>query len=391
MKTAIVSSRIYDATGAEPIADGVVVVEGERIVSVGPRARVPVPRDAALVELDGHTLMPGLIDAHTHLRQVGETLIYSGFTPGPAQLALHAARNLRRDLCAGVTTLRVLGEQDFNDVPVRAAVEAGVIPGPRLLLATRAIHATNGHGYGPGFDGPDTIRRAVRENLRAGADVIKMMATGSVDLCGGHFEQEYTREEMTTVVEEAHRVGKRVAAHAIRPPEICACLEVGVDTIEHGHMLDERCIELLLEKDAWLVGTLAIVLDEEVLAADLAANPTFAEVEWLPRRRAAPDSYRRAIEAGVRYASGTDGLHGDLPKELETLVGIGVSPEAALLSATRDAAEVCGILERLGTLEPGKLADVVAVEGDPLEDIRALRSVGLIMKAGRRWEHLSVQ
>ena len=301
---------------------------------------------------------------------------------------IEAARSVR-DLCSGVTTMRILGEEDFHDVPVREAVECGVIPGPRLLLATRAIHASNGHGFGKGFDGPDEIRRGVRENLRAGADVIKMMATGSVDLRGGHFSQEYTEAEIATVVEEAHRVGKRVAAHAIRPPEVAACVEAGVDTIEHGHMIDERCIDLMIANDAWLVGTLAIVLDEHILADDMEANPTFADIEWLPRRRAAPEVYLKAIEAGVRYASGTDALHGELPGELEALVGIGVSESRALLSATRDAADALDILSLTGTLEEGKQADVIAVRGDPLDDITVLRNVEFIMKSGERYDHLS--
>ena len=388
---ALKSRHLFSGTDGEIVENGVVLVDGDRIVAAGTSDSVTIAPNSDVIELDEHTVLPGLIDAHTHLRQVGETLIYSGETPTEGDLALQACRNLRRDLCSGVTTMRILGEQDFHDVPVRRAVENGTVPGPRLLLATRAIHATNGHGYGTGYDGPDEIRRAVRENLRAGADVIKMMATGSVDLRGGHFSQEYTREEMATVVEEAHRVGRRVAAHAIRPPEVAACLETGVDTIEHGHMIDDRCIELLLEKDAWLVGTLAIVVDEEILAADMEANPTFADVEWLPRRRAAPAAYRRAIEAGVRYASGTDAMHGELPKELEVLVGIGISESRALLSATRDAAAALGILPITGTLEPGKQADVIAVRGNPLEDIGALREVEVIMKSGLRYDHLSLE
>ena len=382
---------LFDGADGELVENGIVLVDGDRIAAAGPSDAVAVPPHADAIELGEHTVLPGLIDAHTHLFQTGETLIYSGETPAAGDLALQACRNVRRDLCSGVTTMRVLGEQDFNDVPVRRAIENGTVPGPRLLLATRAIHATNGHGFGRGYDGPHEIRRAVRENLRAGADVIKMMATGSVDLRGGHFNQEYTREEMATVVEEAHRVGKRVAAHAIRPPEIAACLETGVDTIEHGHMVDDRCIELLLEKDAWLVGTLAIVLDEHILAGDLEANPKFADVEWLPRRRAAPTAYRRAIEAGVRYASGTDAMHGALPKELEDLVGIGIPESKALLSATRDAADALDILPLTGTLEPCKQADVVAVRGNPLDDITALRNVEVIMKSGRRYDHLSLE
>jgi len=164
---------------------------------------------------------------------------------------------------------------------------------------------------------------------------------------------------------------------------------LGVDSIEHGHMLDENCIELMLKHGTWLVGTLAIVLDENILAEDLAVNPCFANVEWLPRRAAAPDSTRKAIAAGVKYACGTDAMHGQMAYELEAHVRIGISEETALLAATRNAADCCGVIDRLGTLEAGKCADVIAVEGNPLEDITALRRVCLVMKDGQRYDQLS--
>ena len=165
---ALKSRHLFDGTDGELVENGVVLVDGDRIAAAGPGDAVAIPPNSEVIELDEHTVLPGLIDAHTHLRQVGETLIYSGETPTAGDLALQACRNLRRDLCSGVTTMRILGEQDFHDVPVRRAVENGTVPGPRLLLATRAIHATNGHGYGAGYDGPEEIRRAVRENLRGG-------------------------------------------------------------------------------------------------------------------------------------------------------------------------------------------------------------------------------
>jgi imidazolonepropionase-like amidohydrolase len=382
--------RLIDGTGADPVADAVVEVEGETIVRAGPASAINVPPDASVTDLHDQTVLPGLFDMHTHLFQTGDEVIYNWVVDNPAMRALDAARQIRKDLLAGVTSIRVMGESGFLDIAVREAVDAGVVPGPRLFVAGRFLCASNGHGMpDEAFDGVDEIRKGVRQNLRAGADVIKLGVTGSVDRRGGHFELGYTFDEIRTAVEEAHRVGKKVGAHAVKGPEIQVCLKAGVDCIEHGHILDQETIDMMVDTGAWLVGTLAIVLDEEILERDLEVNPAFREIEWLPRRRAARDSYRRAIEAGVKYTCGTDAMHGDMPLELERLVELGISEMEAILSATREAATCCGVADKLGTIEEGKLADMIAVRGDPLEDIRALREVGMIMKGGRRYDDLS--
>ena len=394
MTVVIRCGMLIDGTGADPVQDVVIRVEGDTIAQVGKEGEVEIPSDAEVIDLGDQTVMPGLFDMHTHLHeQRGRASIYAERVVEPPMLALEAARNLRRDLKAGITSLRVMGTYEFLlDVVVKQAIEADIIPGPRLFIATRSIHATNGHGRPPaGFDGPDEIRKAVRQNLRAGADQIKIKATGSVDKSGGHFEQGYTFEEIKAAVEEAHRVGKKVGAHVIKEPEVCVCLEAGVDCIEHGHILDQRSIDMLLEKDAWLVGTLAIVLDEKILEKDLEVNPAFGEIEWFPRRRAAPSSYKRAIEAGVKYTCGTDAMHGEMAMELQRLVELGIPEMTALVSATRNAADCCGVLDKLGTIEAGKWADIISVAGNPLDDIKALRNVGLVMKGGRRYDHLSLQ
>jgi imidazolonepropionase-like amidohydrolase len=392
MVVAIKSRLLFDATGRDAIDNGVVLVDDGRLIEVGSAREVSVPAGAEVVDLGDQTVMPGLFDTHTHLFQSGERRIYDSAPEDPVEQALRAARNIRRDLRAGITTLRVVGAREFADVAVRDCVDAGVLPGPRMLIATRALHASNGHGYDiDGYDGAQELRKAVRRNFRAGADLIKFMATGSVDRAGGHFYEEYTREEIAVIVEEAHRIRKRVAAHAIQPPEIKICVESGVDTIEHGHMLDDDCIELMLKHGTWLVGTLAIVLDEDIFAEDLAINPCFANVEWLPRRAAAPESTRKAIAAGVKYSCGTDAMHGRMAYELEAHVRIGIPEKTALLAATRNAADCCGVIDRLGTLEAGKLADLISVEGNPLEDIGALERVQFVMKDGSRYDSLSEQ
>jgi imidazolonepropionase-like amidohydrolase len=304
-----------------------------------------------------------------------------------AERAIRATTYLREDLLSGVTLMRVVGEMDFLDVDLKRAVDAGLIAGPRLVVATRGLGATNGHGGewpGNAVDGVDEMRKAVRTNLRRGADLIKLFVTGSVDSFGGHFQCGFTRAEVATAVEEAHRVGASVCAHAVRPDDVRLCVESGVDAIEHGHMLDEQTTSLMRQHGTWLVTTLALVLDEELHAPLRRTNPRFVEVEWLPRKREAPDAYRSAIRAGVKWACGTDAMHGRMADEVAAHVGIGIDPMAAIVAATRSGAELCGRADRLGTLEPGKLADLVVVAGDPLHDIRALHDVRLVLIGGRR-------
>lgn len=329
--------------------------------------------------------MPGLVDAHTHVSfNYGEVGPLDGSL---AERAIRATTYLREDLLSGVTLMRVVGEMDFLDVHLKAAVEAGLVAGPRLVVATRGLAATNGHGGewpGNAVDGVDEMRKAVRVNLRRGADLIKLFVTGSVDAFGGHFECGFTVAEVATAVEEAHRVGKPVCAHAVRSDDVALCVEAGVDAIEHGHMIDGRAIALMREHRTWLVSTLALVLDEALHAPLRRTNPGFVEIEWLPRKRAAPTAYRSAIQGGVRWACGTDAMHGRMADEVAAHVGIGIDPMAAIVAATRSGAELCGLAESLGTLEAGKMADLIVVHGDPLHDIGALRDVRLVMIDGCR-------
>lgn len=382
------AARMFDAVSGRLVEDAVIVVRGAQIIAAGAAGDVDLPAGAETVDLPGHTLMPGMIDTHTHLTQAGERRIFDSAPEDPAIRLLKAARNMRIDLAAGVTTVRLVGTPDFSDIAMRAAIEAQDVPGPRIVTATRAIHATNGHGYAGGFDGVEEIRKAVRTNLRQGADLIKFMATGSVDRPGGHFLPEYSHEEFAAIIDEAHRYGVKACTHCIQPPEIRLCVELGVDFIEHGHMLDDDCIDLMKRHGTWLVGTLAIVLDEDIFAEDLAVNPAFRDVEWLPRRRMAPESTRKAIAAGLPYACGTDAMHGGMAYEVRAHVEIGIDSATALMAATANAARACGLSHLVGTLEAGKQADILAVDGNPLARITALERPSLIMKAGQRYDDL---
>lgn len=384
MTIRIRAGRLFAATGPEATTDGAVLIDGDRIIAAGPAVAVSAG-DEELHLPDG-TLLPGLVDAHTHISfNMGEQPVGALDRGDAVVRALRATNYLRQDLAAGVTMIRVVGEMAFVDVAVKEAVDTGLIAGPRMVIATRGLAATNGHGGewpGNAVDGVDEMRKAVRTNLRRGADLTKLLVTGSVDHAGGHFACGFAREEIATAVEESHRAGKPVAAHAIRPEDVTICVEAGVDAIEHGHMIDEPTIALMAARGTWLVATLAIVMDEALLAPDLLANPAFAEVEWLPRRAAAPAAYRRAIAAGVRWACGTDAMHGRMADEITALIGIGIPPAEVLIAATRSGAELCGLGSTLGTLEVGKLADLIVVGGDPLTDPESLRCIQLVVRNG---------
>ncbi|MCI0549084.1 MAG: amidohydrolase family protein [Candidatus Rokubacteria bacterium] len=383
-KYALRCGTLFDATGAVPLRDAVVVVDGPRIAAVGPAASIPVPPDATSVDLRHRFVMPGFVDAHSHVSivpaqgdQIGQ------LREAAVRQALRAAANLRRDLEAGTTTMRVMAEEHFLDVDVRDAIEAGTIPGPRLLVATRGITASNGHGQAISrFDGVDEIRRGVRENFQRGADHVKIFATGGVSSANTTLGASvYSREEIRAAVEEAVRVGKYAAAHAHGGPGLRYAVEEGVATIEHGALATADDIALMIERQAWLVCTFSILFHPEGIEGGDGRRPAIMDkVRWA--REVVNASFPRHLASGVRFAVGTDSVHGAMPYELETLVRLGVAPREALLAGTRWGAVACRMDGETGAVTPGLRADVIAVEGDPLADIRALRRVRFVMKDG---------
>ena len=389
---AIKARQVIDGTGRDSIRDGVVLVDGERIAAVGPAAEVAIPREAEVLDLGDQTLLPGLVDAHSH----GPLAPGEGNQPGQwqapdAALTIRALRHLRRDLRTGVTTMRLMGDKNFNDLVYRRAIEAGEVPGPRLIVSTRAIRASNGHGGSAiPADGPDEVRRSARENLRAGADLIKLFVTGGVSsLAGSPYAPLYTRAEIEAAVDEAHRAGKPVAAHAHGGPGARWCIEAGVDTIEHGALLSREDCELMARRGTWLVMTNAIACHPTGIEQGDRGNPQIVAKLHQVRDKVA-ETFRTAREAGVKLTFGTDAMHGLLPFELELFVRFGGSPLEAIVAGTKRAAEACRLDDRVGTLEAGKLADAISVRGDPLQDIRDLTKVGLILKGGVRFDGLSV-
>lgn len=389
--TIITADRVIDGTGRPPIDGGAVRIEDGRIAAVGRRAEIGVPEGAVLIERPGETLLPGLVDAHSHVSIIPGLGNQGGQLKERAGKAmLRAVPNVRTDLLSGVTTMRVMGEEHFLDVDLRAAIEAGLVPGPRLVISTRMIAARHGHGTAlTASDGPEEIRRHIRENLAAGADFIKFFATGGTSSARAPADTcFYSEEEIRLIVEEAHRDGKPAAVHAHGGPAIRYCVEAGVDTIEHGKLCTAEDFALMRKHDTWLVTNNAISFHPDGIEKGDAHTP--AIMAKLQRGRDnVPKMFRLLLDSGVRWALGTDSMHGLLWYEAMKAVEFGASTEQALCAVTRNAAEAIGRLGEIGTLEAGKRADVISVRGNPLAEITALREVGLIVKDGTRVDTLS--
>jgi imidazolonepropionase-like amidohydrolase len=387
------AARLLDVERGEILPDAVVVVEGDRIAAVNPDA---LPAAADTIDLGDVTLLPGLIDAHTHLTgDLEGDWVHRGVTDSAAEAALKGALNARRTLEAGFTTVRDLGAPGFVDVALARAVEAGWIGGPRIVPAGHALGITGGHcdetGYAPGIlegdwrngvaDGVDEVVKAVRYQIKHGAQVIKVCATAGVlshEASVG--AQQYTEEELRAIVEEAARHDLKVAAHAHGTEGIRAAVRAGVASIEHGSILDDEAISMMKERGTWLVPTTYLTsrIDLEALPPGIRAK---AE-DVIPR---AVENLRRAVAAGVPIAFGTDAAvfpHGENAGEFAALVDRGMDPLAAIRTATLNGAELLGVDDR-GAIAPGRLADLIAVRGNPLEDVRVLQNVRFVMLGGK--------
>jgi len=387
------AARIFDGFSEHVIEDGTVLVQDGRIASVGPASGGPaadLPAGAEVTDLGDATLLPGLIDAHVHLVWSASAEPHEVVDrEAPALTALRCANNAGLHLRAGVTTVRDVGATGGLSVDVGRAVELGVIPGPRVVAAGRAIAMTGGHGWflGREADGPDAVRRAVREEMKAGATCIKLMASGGVY---GHAEEpgspQLTVEEMSVAVEEAHKAGRKVAAHAYSAGAIGNALSAGVDSIEHGSFLDRRTAERMREQGTYLVPTMSVYAAMDQRGPELGA-PEYIRRKTAGILEASREAFRLALETGVPIAAGTDcgapgHPHGTLGEELALMVEAGATPTQALRFGTSDAAELLGLGGVLGSLEPDKNADLTVMAGNPLDEIGALGEVRLVLRNG---------
>jgi len=392
------AGHMLDVRSGAMLADRVIVVRGDKIERVGAAAEIAIPAGARVIDLSSATVLPGLIDAHTHIFLTGEShgrydeqLLKESWQ----YRTIEAVLNVKRDVEAGFTSMRDVETEGamYSDVDVRDAINRGLIPGPRLQVATRAISTTGGYpleGYSPEVpvpsgvqvvDGTDEARKAVRTQIKYGADLIKIYGTHHF-----HFSADgklvsiatFTLEEVKAITDEAHREGVKVACHAYGGEGLHNCIDGGVDSIEHGLDLDDGAVRAMVAKGIYLVPTLYVYEFEPEEDLEMSGGKT-------TRARIHEPSFKRALAGGVKIAFGTDVgpfPHGTQAIEFEYMTRFGMKPLAAIQAATLTAAELMGWGDRVGEIAGGKFADLIAVSGNPLEDVKELERVKFVMKGG---------
>jgi len=394
-RVVIRAGHLLDVKSGKMLSDQAIVIEGDKIVGVGPASATPAA-DATTINLPNATVLPGLIDAHTHLT-FNPSFGYEMLGISIPREALIGAHNARVTLEAGFTTVRNVGARGYTDVALRDAINAGDVPGPRMLVSGPALSITGGHcdndllpyeyhATSDGVaDGIENVQHKTREIIKYGADLIKVCATGGVLSKGDDPNaSQYTLEEMKAIVADAHRLGRKVAAHAHGAQGVIWASEAGVDSVEHGHLMNDAAIATLKKNGTYLVPTLYLI-DWQRENAAKANLPDYTRHKMQIVSEAAKTNAKKAIEAGVKIGLGTDAAvypHGLNAHELAVYVSLGMTSLQAIQTATINDADLLGWSDKIGTLEAGKWADIIAVDGDPLQDVTTLQHVKFVMKGG---------
>ena len=389
------AGRLLDVKAGKMLTNQTIVIQGDKITSIG-GADDKVPEGAQVVDLSNATVLPGLIDAHTHIT-FNPSFGYQTLGISVPREALIGAHNAKTTLEAGFTTVRNVGASEYADVALRDAINAGDVPGPRMLVSGPALGITGGHcdnnllpfeyhNKEDGVaDGVEAVQHKTREVIKYGADVIKICATGGVMSKGDDPNAaQYTLEEMKAIVADAHRLGRKVAAHAHGAQGVIWASEAGVDSIEHGHLMNDEAIAVLKKNGTYLVPTLYL-MDWQQQNAAKTDVPEYSRRKMAMVTEVGRTAAKKAFAAGVKIGFGTDAAvypHGLNAHEFAVYVKLGMTPLQAIQTATVNDADLLGWSDKIGTIEAGKFADIVAVDGDPLKDVTALEQVKFVMKGG---------
>ena len=386
-RTILKGKYVWDGIKNKALPEGAVLIENGSILGIGPASEILTASDTQVFDWPQATLLPGLIDSHTHLSMDGSLENYLDHMADSAPvLTLRATAMMHRDLMAGITTCRCLGDREFLDVACREAVEKGDVTGPALLVATRGIRSPEGHGFvGYSFKGKEEIRKAIRENIAHGADFIKIYITGTLK-GKSNLPSYLSREEIEIAIAESHAGGVRIAAHCVGGYGLDWALELGLDTIEHAYQITSEQVERLANSNTSLVLTPGAVLSE----GRVRRLPPSLISGHINEREQMFASMALTVDAGIPFGVGTDGMHGDLATDIAYLSDLGASTLEALRAATIHGARICGIDAETGSLQAGRRADIIAVEGNPLEDLGALRDVIAVISNGNLVHHVRI-
>jgi len=390
------AGKLLDVKTGKLTSDAAIVIDGDKITYAGAASSAPASAGAKIIDLPNATVLPGLIDAHTHLTS-NPKFGYEILGISVPREALIGAHNAKITLEAGITTVRNVGAGGYSDVALRDAINAGDVPGPRMVVSGPPLSITGGHCDNDllpyeyhatsdgAADGIENVQHKTREIIKYGADLIKICATGGVMSKGDDPNaSQYTLEEMKAIVADAHRLGRKVAAHAHGAQGVIWASEAGVDSVEHGHLMNDAAVATLKKNGTYLVPTLYLVDWQRENAAKVNL-PDFLRLKMEHISAVGKGNLKKAFDAGVKIAMGTDAAvypHGLNAHELAVYVEMGMTPLQAIQTATINDADLLGWTDKVGTLEPGKWADIIAVDGDPTKDVTVLQQVKFVMKGG---------